>query len=38
MISSDGRCVAKAEFHLLHGWVVSRVMVVGVEGGRIQKV
>ena len=38
VILSDGHCVAKAEFRLLHDWVVSRVMVVVVEGGRIQKV
>ena len=39
VILSDGHCVTKAEFRLLHDWVVSRVMVVVVvEGGRIQKV
>ena len=38
VILSDGHCVTKAEFCLLHDWVVSRVMVVVVEGGRIQKV
>ena len=38
VILSDGHCVTKAEFRLLHDWVVSRVMVVVVEGGRIQMV